>query len=262
MPTIKQQLSEKGFNEKNDKEDDVPRGHPVRVKKYISLILAGEKQVEVESKLVNYALGSTVILILLISIAYISIFNSVNNIQGYIPLLLLTIIGSVMTVVSSYHMSCYRKGLSCTNGMMIGMTMGMISGFMVGALLGATNGIFIGSIAGMVVGIGLGANLGRHCGTMGAMEGTMAGLMAGTMGAMLSVMMVNDNLIIFLYLLFAVCIFVLGGLSYMMYRESGAAPKEDFNLNFKNFVLACVFFAILIIAIMIYGPKNGLVYTG
>ena len=196
LATIKQQLVEKGYPEKGSGGN--VRGDPRRVKRYISAILAGESQLSVETKLFNYAIGSTAALIFFGGVGYATILKSLPNAVAYIPLLILTIIGAVAAVYSYQHLNCYRKTISCMNGMMIGMTMGMITGFMVGALIGATNGIFIGSTAGIIVGMALGGDIGRCCGIMGAMEGIMAGLMAGIMGAMTSIMMLRDNLILFL----------------------------------------------------------------
>ncbi len=258
LDKLKQELAEKGYPEKGKEAGS--RGNPNRIKKYVSAIVAGESHVEVESKLMNYAIGSGITLILLTGLGYVMISKTIENVVAYIPLLLLAILGSVMTVFSYRHMSCYRKSISCMNGMMVGMTMGMITGFMVGALIGATNGMFIGSVGGMIVGIALGANIGRCCGVMGAMEGIMAGLMAGIMGAMTSVMMLRENLVLFLYILFGVCAFVLGGLSYLMYREAGGVQKTEFRTKFGEFFATSLAFALLLMAIMLYGPKGLLIY--
>lgn len=259
LDSIKQQLAEKGYPEKGF--EGGTRGNPERVKKYLSAIVAGEEHVEIEYKLMNYALATMIVLILIGGIGYVSfVAKSVTNAGKYVPLLILAILGSIVTVFSYYHLNCYRKNLSCMNGMMVGMTMGMITGFMVGALIGATNGIFIGSVAGMAVGIALGANIGRCCGVMGAMEGIMAGLMAGIMGAMTSIMMLRENLVLFLYLLFGVCAFVLAGLSYMMYREAGAASKTEFKKTLVDFLAATGSFTFVLAAIMLFGPKGLLIY--
>ena len=255
---IKQQLAEKGFNERNSIQ--TIRGDSRHVKKYISNVIAGAPEVGIESKLVNYAILSLGGLFLLGGAGLMYGANNGLNTTPFLPLLFLTVAGAVAIVFSYHHMSCYKKGISCTNGMMIGMTIGMISGFMVGALLGATNGMFIGSVAGLVTGISLGGNLGRCCGVMGAMEGIMGGLMAGVMGAMTSVMMINDYLLVFLYILSGICIFVLGGLSYMMYRESGAAPNEGMMVGFWRFFVASAILSGLIALIMIFGPKAGVTY--
>ena len=258
LDKFKQELAEKGYPEKG--KEGGTRGNPERVKKYILAIVAGEPQVTVETKLMNYTIGSLLTLIILGSITYTTFLKNIRNVAEYIPLLFLAIIGAAVITYSYYHMKCYRKTMSCMNGMMVGMTMGMIPGFMVGALIGATNGMFIGSIVGMGVGMLLGASIGRCCGVMGAMEGIMAGLMAGLMGAMTSIMMLRDNLVFFLYILFGICTFVLTGLSYLMYRESGAAPKIEFKHHFIDFLATTGLFAILMTLMMLYGPRGLLIY--
>jgi hypothetical protein len=255
LEPIKRKLAEKGFKERVEGEPaDSGRGDPDRVKDYILSVLAGEPQVEIEAKLMNYAAASAAILIGL------GIFS--NLLKGFgspstaVALLLLVVATAVMTVFSYLHMSCYRKSVPCMHGMMIGMTIGMMGGFLTGVLTGATNGMFVGSVVGMLFGIALGLGLGRFSGVMGAMEGVMAGLMSGTMGAMTSVMMLNDNLMAFLYILTGVCAVIFGGLSYMMYREAGSAPNPEYSGDFKRFFAASVLICTILIAIMIYGPKG------
>lgn len=258
LSSIKKQLAQKGFPERV--EGEAQRGDYKRIKNYISAVIAGEDHVKVEAKLINYALGATAITIILGSIFYMIALNQLNNALEYVPLLLLAAIAAVSTISSSYHMRCYNKRMTCTNGMMVGMTMGMISGFTIGALIGATNGMFVGSTIGMLFGIALGTTAGKCSGIMGAMEGVMAGLMAGIMGAMTSVMMLNDNMVAFLYVLFGVCTFVLGGLSYMMYREAGSANHEELKLNFAKFTALSVVLGFGLMVMMVYGPKGPLTY--
>lgn len=253
---LKKQLAEKGYPEKGI--DTGTRGKPERIFRYITAVISGEKQVAVENRLLNYALGSLIALMILGAAAYAAAPQSIQ--PEYVPLLALVISGAVVTVGAYHHMDCYRKSLSCMNGMMVGMTMGMISGFMVGALIGATNGMFIGSVAGMGVGIALGVRLGSCCGIAGAMEGAMAGLMAGIMGAMTSVMMLYDNLVAFLYILFGLCAIILGGLSYMMFREAGSAEPAALGARFSHFFVTSAVLAALLSAIMIFGPKGPLVF--
>jgi len=257
LDPIKRKLAERGFKERREGElADSGRGDPDRVKDYIFSLLAGEPHVEVEAKLTNYAVASSAILIGLGIFSYGSLFKGFGSSSTTTALLLLVIASAVMTVFSYLHMSCYRKSVSCMHGMMIGMTIGMMGGFMTGALTGATNGMFIGSVVGMAFGIALGLGVGRFSGVMGAMEGVMAGLMSGTMGAMLSVMMINDNLMIFLYILTGVCAVIFGGLSYMMYREAGSAPNPEYSGDFKKFFAASALLSAMLLAIMMYGPKG------
>lgn len=251
-----QELAEKGFGDGGE----TPRGDPGRVKKYILAVIGGDPQVEVETTLMNYSLASIAVLAIIGAIGYGFALNGISAESAYLPILVLTGLSSVIMVFSYHHMDCYRKTLSCTNGMMIGMTMGMMSGFMSGALVGATNGMFIGSTAGVAVGILFGGNLGRYGGIMGAMEGIMAGLMSGTMGAMLSVMMINDNLMAFLYLLFAMCAVLVGGLSYMMHRKAGPVRGTEFKTTFVQFLFMSVALAAVMAALMLLGPKGPVTY--
>lgn len=256
---IKQKLADKGFPEKQ--ADDRQRGQINRVVEYVKSIIAGKPHTIVESRLAEYVIGSGA-LMLIASVVMFAIYpNSFQTVKPYLPLFII-LVGSVLATMFSYHhIKCYWRNLSCTNGMMVGMTIGMMSGFLSGALVGATNGMFIGSVVGMGLGIVPGLALGRHSGIMGAMEAIMAGIMAGTMGAMLSVMMITDNLILFLYILFGLCTIMLGSLSYMMYREAGVTPAKEFNIRFVDFFVVAVIVTVLMMWIMLYGPKNGLVYS-
>ena len=257
LAPIKQKLAEKGFKERREGEPaDSGRGDPDRVKDYILSLLAGEPHVEVESKIMNYAVASSAILLGVGIFTYGGLFKGFGSPSATIGLLLLVIASAIMTVFAYFHMSSYRKSVSCMHGMMMGMTMGMMAGFLTGALTGATNGMFIGSVVGMLFGIALGFGVGRFSGVMGAMEGIMAGLMSGTMGAMLSVMMINDNLMAFLYILTGVCAVIFGGLSYMMYREAGSAPNPEYSGDFKRFFAASAVLSMMLLAIMMYGPKG------
>ncbi|MFH1520321.1 MAG: cation transporter [Candidatus Micrarchaeota archaeon] len=256
LEEIKQKLAEKGFAEKNDHQ----RGRPERVIEYISNIFQGKPQTAVESRLAEYVIGSGALMMILTAIFFIVYPASFQTVRPYMLLFVLLYGGVNMILFSYYHIKCYWKNMNCSNGMMVGMTVGMMSGFLAGALVGATNGMFLGSIIGMVFGIAPGLALGKHSGIMGAMEGIMAGIMAGTMGAMLSVMMINDNMILFLYILFGLCAVMIGGLSYMMHREAGETPIKEFKVKFATFFLVALAVTILMAVIMMYGPKNGLIY--
>jgi hypothetical protein len=166
----------------------------------------------------------------------------------------------VMAAFSYYHMGSFRRYMSCMHGMMVGMTAGMMIGFMVGAIVGATNGMFIGSVAGVAVGIFFGFTLGRFCGVMGAMEGIMAGLMSGTMGAMTSVMMLNDHMMVFLYILLGICGLTVGALSYMMYREAGPAPDVAYSKGFGRFLMLSIYISAAMLIIMMFGPRGAITF--
>ncbi len=253
---IRDELALKGFRERDGTEE---RGDPARVFGYIRSIIAGEQHVKLENTLLNYAIGSAAFLIFSGSFIYGTLLDAFGSPIKAISMLLFVAAAAVLTAYSYAHMSAYRKWMSCANGMMVGMTTGMASGYMVGAILGATNGMFIGSVGGMAVGIAIGLALGRFCGIMGAMEGVMAGLMSGTMGAMTTVMMINDNVIAFMYLLVGICAVTIAGLSYMMFREAGPAPAEGYRGGFAVFAWMSIALSALMLLIMLYGPKSGIV---
>ncbi len=257
LQALKSRLAQKGFPER---KADGARGSPEGVKLYLLSLLAGEPHVEVESNLMKYAVGSLVVLLAFGAFGYGYLLKAFGSPVAAVSLFLLAAGGSVMIVSSYFHMACYRKNMSCSNGMMVGMTTGMIAGYLIGALLGATNGMFVGSVVGLAFGVGIGLALGRHCGIMGAMEGIMAGLMSGIMGAMTSIMLINDNLLAMLYILGGISITTLGGLSYMMHREAGPAPMAELGARFDNFFMASLILSALLLLTMIYGPKGPIIF--
>ncbi len=264
LSILKQQFADKGYPEKIPESNSATngangRGDLSRVGKYLRSIIAAAPEVAVESKLLNYSIGTMALLVLLSALAFRFFLSSVENISSYPPLLFLIIASSVLITASYSHVRHYRNVLSCMHGMMAGMTAGMISGFLIGALIGATNGMFMGSVAGMVAGVALGFQVGRCCGIMGTLEGTMAGVMAGIMGAMTSIMLLIDNLVLFLYILFGICTIILGGLSYMLYRES-VAPDAEFKLTFSQFAAMGIFLSVILALVMLYGPKGAITY--
>jgi copper chaperone CopZ len=253
---IRKELAQRGFRETDASEE---RGNPARVVAYIRSVVAGEQHVKVENTILNYAIGSSAALLVSGSFLYGTMLEAFGSPLRAASLLLFVVAAAVLTAYSFAHMSAYRRWMSCTNGMMVGMTTGMASGYMVGAILGATNGMFVGSVGGMAIGIAIGLSLGKSSGVMGAMEGIMAGLMSGTMGAMTTVMMVNDNVIAFMYILIGVCAVTIGGLSYMMFREAGPTPREGYQGGFAVFAWMSIALSAMMLLVMIYGPKSGIV---
>jgi len=259
VEAIRQQLAQRGFRERGE-NDSEERGDPRRVLAYIKSVVAGDSHVQVESRLLNYALGTTAILALAGAASYGTMLGTYGNPASAASLIFFVILSAVMTVYSVSHMDTYRKGMTCSNGMMVGMTAGMVGGYMIGAVIGATNGMFVGSVTGTAAGIAIGLAVGRHSGVMGAMEGIMAGLMSGTMGAMTTVMMINDNLLAFLYILGGICFATTGLLSYMMFREAGPAPRHGFRGGFVRFLVGSGSIGALMMLIILYGPKGGIVF--
>ncbi|HSB46467.1 MAG TPA: heavy metal-associated domain-containing protein [Candidatus Bilamarchaeum sp.] len=259
IEAIKQELARRGFRERGENEPE-ERGDPRRILAYLKSVVAGEPHVEVESRLLNYALGATALLAIAGALSYGAFIDRYGSPASAATFIFFIIGSAVMSVYAISHMDTYRKGMSCSNGMMIGMTTGMVSGYMIGALIGATNGMFIGSVTGTAAGIFIGLAIGRHSGVMGAMEGVMAGLMSGTMGAMTTVMMINDNLLAFLYILSGICLATTVLLSYMMFREAGPAPRQGFRGGFAKFVIDSGAISAIMMLIIFYGPKGGLVF--
>ncbi|MBI4895054.1 MAG: hypothetical protein HY831_01040 [Candidatus Aenigmarchaeota archaeon] len=191
--------------------------------------------------------------------AFIKHFNVV-----LIQFMIYIIISTVFIGSAVWHIKHYRKYFSCSTGMMIGMTVGMMSGFMMGAIVGATNGMFIGSLVGLSTGIGIGVWCTRTCGIMSTLESMMAGLMSGTMGAMISVMLISDNILLFMPILIGICSTTLAGMSYMVYKEheehrENLAKYDKYDMAI--YLSAMFMFAIILTAIMVWGPKSILTVT-
>lgn len=259
LAAIKRQLLDKGFAERNAAEVGA-RGDIRRVVSYARSVVMGEPHLETENRIFNYAIGSSVILLIIAALMFGTVQKAFGDPFAAGFMLFFAIATAVMSVYSVSHMETYRKGMTCANGMMVGMTTGMASGYMVGAILGATNGMFIGSLAGTVAGIGIGFGMGRYSGVMGAMEGIMAGLMSGTMGAMTTFMMMNDHMLEFLFILSSICLVTLGGLGYMMYREAGPAPRAGLRGGFARFFALSSAISALIVMIMLIGPRGPITY--
>lgn len=252
LDTVKQSLLAKGFSERGS-ATQACRGDPERVWEYLSGTISGT--LVVENKLLNSALVAIIIVGALLIIAT----QLTTSLAKYYVLLPLFVVASIVAIFSYVHMRLHGNSVSCMNGMMMGMTIGMISGFMVGALIGATNGMFMGSATGLAIGVVLGFLIGKKCGIMGAMEGLMAGFMAGPMGAMTSVMLINDNMVAFLYLAFGLGTIILGGLSYMMHREAEGI-SGDVEPDTTTAIMVSVALTAVLIAIATVGPKSVLVY--
>ncbi len=221
-------------------------------------LLKGNPEFAAERELVEMALLSFGLIALTAWMLFVIAFDSSPKLLGKLGFFVaLDALASVASVSTIYHFKLFRREWSCMSGMMIGMTIGMGTGFLFGALIGATNGMFVGSLVGMAIGMPVGAWAGRCCGIMGVMEGLMAGLMSGTMGAMLSVMMLNDHLHEFLAILWVTSIGILSALSFMMYKEAGSLKKEHFDVSFFEFFMASLIPFLVIFAIMVFGPRSG-----
>ena len=248
---IKQAVYAKGFG---------PSSKTHSFKGVVKGILGDDSAFAAERKIIEYSIGSLLLVFLVQAGFSFFLFQGIENFWTvFAPLIFLLTLGVVATMAAFSHLSFFKTDLSCMTGMMVGMTMGMTSGFMLGALMGATNGMFVGALLGMLVGIALGAFAGKCCGVMGVMEGMMAGLMSGTMGAMLSVMLLGDNLMAFIFILFIVCVLILLGLGYAVFKESGFIPQGKFELPFAAFAAIALFTTMALTLLMLYGPKSAVV---
>ncbi len=251
---IKEQLRE--YNYLND---DNSIGHFSYV---LKKIISNAPGFRAEHELLTYTLSLFVILFAGLGLMYLGWFNQNTIFPQLWPILALVPLGIAVNSGALLHVHHLRHHFNCANGMMAGMIIGMISGFMSGALIGATNGMFAGSLTGMAVGMGASSYAVRKTGVMGVLDGLMAGLMAGTMGAMLSVMMISDNLIPFLYILFGVCTFILGGMSYFIVKEIGPIHDEQKRIELFPLALLGILVLMAIIALILFGPKSAIVFAG
>lgn len=218
---------------------------------------------EAERTLFTYSIDAVFIALAVQVALYMFVFRSIPGfLYAYWSVTILTAIASGALLFAYYHVNTFRKITSCMTGMMSGMTFAMAAGFLIGAYAGATNGMFVGSIVGMIVGIGFGYFTGRYCGVMGVMEGLMGGLMAGTMGAMLSVMMIFDNLVPFLFILTAIEAVILLAFSYMLYKEYGNMKPTDVKVSSTEFTIQVLALDLALTMIFVYGPKAGVVLGG
>lgn len=221
-------------------------------------LLAGDKELLAERRLLLMSFASLVMLSFIGFFFYLFVFRALPGFSVRLPYLLYAALSSVAVAAAIAHYHSHRFSFTCMEGMMVGMTIGMAAGFLFGAVAGATNGMFVGSVFGMAVGMLAGAYCGRCCGIMGVMEGMMAGLMSGTMGAMLTVMMLNDNLSLFMPLFVASCLAILAGLTYMVYSSAGKR-EEGALMGFPGFFALCLLFAAAASAVILFGPRSGLV---
>ena len=263
---IREALRVKGYQTVEDgeePEDGFGAGSIHRGLGFVSSVWSGQDGFETENQLVRYSAFAFAILIAAQTLLYVSVFSRIPNyLATYWSVTILTAIAVTALLFAYCHASGFRKNFTCMSGMMTGMTFGMAGGFLIGAFAGATNGMFVGSLVGMAVGIGFGYVTGRYCGVMGIMEGIMGGLMAGTMGAMLSVMMVFDHLIPFLFILTATEAVILVAFSYMLWKEHGNMTPAMLRLDGTGFIILALAFDLALTVVYLYAPKAGTVLGG
>ncbi|MBI3190163.1 hypothetical protein HYZ41_00510 [archaeon] len=219
-----------------------------------------EKRLQVEKQMVKVGIFAAVIIAAAMAMLYLGYFKFMQNFDAKYGLYMIyTVISAAVIGMGAWHIKSYRHTFDCSLGMMAGMTIGMMAGFLLGAIIGATNGMFMGSVYGMITGMFIGAWCARCCGIMSIMEGLMAGLMGGIMGAMTTVMMLNDNLVIFMPILIGSIIVIMAGMSVMIYKESseyrdGIKKKDKYEMF--SYVSLIFVLAMLTMFVMLYGPKS------
>lgn len=263
LEIIRSELRVKGYQALlpgEEAEEGFEAGSLRRGIDFIKGVYAGTDGFEAENRLVRYSADALIALLADQVVLYLLVFSRIPGfLSAYWSVTILTAVSVVALLFGYYHAYAFRKTTSCMCGMMTGMTFGMAGGFLIGAFAGATNGMFVGSLVGMAIGIGFGYFTGRSCGVMGVMEGIMGGLMAGTMGAMISVMMVFDHLIPFLFILAAVEAVILVTFSYMLYKEYGNMNPGMIKVTGNGFIVMALAFDLALTAIFVYGPKVGTV---
>ncbi|MBI5393322.1 hypothetical protein HZA96_05625 [Candidatus Woesearchaeota archaeon] len=223
---------------------------------------ANKHKYELEHRMITFTAITFVLLMIIEYFVYYFLFRSDPTfLAKYGIWFLYATISTVFLAAAVWHINAYKANVTHMVGMMIGMTFGMQTGLLIGPIIGATNGMFMGSIVGMLLGIFVGWMNGKCCGVMGVMEGTMAGIMGGTMGAMTSVMMLSDNLLLFMPIFIIANIIVLLGLSYMLYEEVVESNQnvQRVPADFATFFSYCFVVLFLLGLIIIYGYKSALV---
>ena len=167
---------------------------------------------------------------------------------------------SVVALVStlSYLRSYIYANAGHAVGMLIGMTVGMQVGTMVGGVLGATNGFFVGSMVGMGLGAFYGVLTAWCCGSMAVIHGLMGGVMGGPMGAMVVVMMMPDNVLIFMPFFTGINVLILMCFTYIFYREcvvQGRCPTRK-PLGLPTLLLTTVVTTTSLAALVLFGPRG------
>lgn len=220
-----------------------------------------KKKYALERKMFVYSLFAFVALLLIEAAAYALFFRATPGFFAKYAIWLFYLDISVVTVAAAlWHLRAYKTPVTSMTGMMLGMTMGMQAGFMIGAVLGATNGMFIGSLGGMLLAAALGAYAGRDASIMGALQGLMSGLMGGTMGAMITVMMFTDHVLLFMPFYMALNVVILWGMSFMLYEEAIEGRRVTAEpADFTTFFSYVFVMTVILVALMVYGPKSLLV---
>ena len=216
---------------------------------------------EIERTGLQHSLSIFLIITAVLGLAYIGLFRFQPAFLSTYGWWLLYLVLTVTTIgIGLWHFYAYRAKVTCMTGMMIGMTFGMQTGMMLGAIIGATNGFFYGAMAGMITGTFIGIVTGKCCGVMGVMEGAMAGVMGGTMGPMITVMMFSDHVLLFMPLYMLINIFIVAGMSYMLYEEVVEGKQVMRTpIDFATLAAASIIVTVALAALIVYGPTSALI---
>jgi MFS family permease len=225
----------------------------------VKAFLAPDRTPSIEHEAFKMGLAALVILLALLGIGFFGFFRASPVIlDQYGWLVAFLAIGVVLNSASVWHLRHHKPTHS--TGMMVGMTVGMMTGFLVGIIIAITNGIFIGALIGLIVGFVAGSWAGKCCGLMGMLEGQMAGFMGGPMGAMTSIMMINDNYLLFIPITLVAMAIILAGLLYLVHQESGGADNaKPFKTDLLMFAALNFAFVLVLVLIMLFGPKSAFV---
>ena len=135
-------------------------------------------------------------------------------------------IGFIAIALAGLYAWKVKNQLCCKecemHGMMLGMTFGMMAGLVTSTVIVVPTGdFFTATISGTLAGAAAGVFMGRTFGgSLGRMEGVMAGPMGGMMGAMLGQMIRPFNLQLFMPFFFAVVVFVMAEMCYVVYKQT------------------------------------------
>lgn len=211
-------------------------------------------------KTLKYGLVTFLVIILIELLAYAGFLRSIPNFLPKYALWILYLNISIVSIsMSVLYMLFNKSKVPCMTGMMVGMTIGMQIGMMVGAVIGATNGYFTGAMVGMILGSIGGTIAGFTSNSaMSWVQGLMSGIMGGTMGPMISVMMFTDRIQLFMPFYMLLNLILLWGF-IKMYHEEVIKDNNELvrtNVDLLTFISASIIITVVLVAIMIYGPKS------
>ncbi|MCX8166297.1 MAG: chloride channel protein [Candidatus Micrarchaeota archaeon] len=227
---------------------------------FVKNTITKNKGYETEFMFLIFGLITTIVLLGL-GFAIMLLTKSLpTNFYSYLIITLLAFGVSSSNFISEYCRK-YEDHVDCNTAMMKGMTMSMTTGIITGSVIGATNGMFIGSLFGSILGTVYGIK--NSCKyAMAYIESLLGGFMGGTMGAMTSVMLISDNITIFLPLTVIIMIVVQALLAYLLKKDFEAllSFKEAMFQTKKTNLIKIMIYSILlfmtIIYIISYLPKS------